>query len=96
MKNIPWVSLGLGLLFSLLLLEFSPLNAAAGPQLPLLTSLFITEFGFLLTAYSAFVSGRALGAKRQSRSILLLVGNGLLAINFLYIGLRLWQLQHPG
>jgi hypothetical protein len=78
-KNIPWISFGLGLLFSLLLLEYSPLNTSAGQRLPLLTSLFIAEFGFLVTADSAFVSFRTLGAERHLRSISLLIGNGLLA-----------------
>jgi hypothetical protein len=88
-RSFPWLALGLGLLFALVLMRFGP--TADGGGLPLLTALLISEFGFLITAVAAGISVRDLlreGA--QAVCLLLLAGNVLLAVNFLRMGLLFW------
>jgi hypothetical protein len=89
-RSFPWVALGLGLVLSLILLRFSPL---AGPDggLPLLTSLLMAELGLVVTAVAAAVGVRELlkqGVRLRAAS--LVVGNLLLAANFLRMGLAMW------
>ena len=91
-KSIPWLTLGLGLLFALLLIRFSPLGESNGFVLPLLTALLISEFGFIITAIGAGLSVRdilKLGVK--FRLAALFIGNLLLALNFINQGLAFWS-----
>jgi len=91
MHTFPWVTLGIGLLLALVLLQFSPLNAGDRFSMPLLTALLMSEFGFLATAVGAVISGREmLRAGVQLRSVTLMIGNLLLAANFIRLGLALW------
>lgn len=90
-RSFPWVALGIGLFLALVLLRFSPLNVGGQFTLPLLTALLMSELGFLLTAAGVFVSGRELLQQGwRGRSLMLLLGNLLLAVNFLRLGLALW------
>ncbi|MEW8441202.1 MAG: hypothetical protein AB2689_23885, partial [Candidatus Thiodiazotropha taylori] len=60
--------------------------------LPLLTTLFITEFGFLVTAAGAYFSGKSsLESDRRWSQILLTAVCGTLAVAFFILGLTLWQ-----
>ena len=52
-RSYPWLALGLGLLLSLILMRFSANGMEGRFQLPLLTSLLIAEFGFLVPAIAA-------------------------------------------
>jgi len=90
-KSIPWLTLGIGLFLALLLVRFSPLNTNSGFILPMLTALLMSEFGFIITAIGAWISVRDVlkqGVKLQPAA--LLIGNLLLALNFINHGLSLW------
>ncbi|HID48214.1 MAG TPA: hypothetical protein EYP40_01125 [Chromatiales bacterium] len=90
-RSFPWMALGIGLLLALVLLQFSPLDPDGRPAMPLLTALLMSEFGFLLTAAGAIVSGReVLRRGARGRDMLLLPGNLLLAASFVRLGLALW------
>lgn len=91
-KSIPWLTLGIGLVFALLLLRFNPLSAGAGFVLPLLTALLMSELGFIITAVGTGISVRdVLQHGVKLRPAALLLGNLLLAINFINQGLALWN-----
>ncbi|MCG7874462.1 MAG: hypothetical protein N0C88_11570 [Candidatus Thiodiazotropha lotti] len=90
--NFPWISAGLGLTLAMVLISSGVFRDPAERGFPLLTTLFITEFGFLVTAAGAFVSGRSsLVTKRRWSQILLTVVCGALALAFFILGLTLWQ-----
>ncbi len=90
--NFPWISAGLGLTLALVLIGSGVFKDPAERGLPLLTTLFITEFGFLVTAAGAFISGRSFLAtdRRWTHSLLTLVC-GALALAFFILGLLMWQ-----
>ena len=88
--SYPWLALGLGLVLSLVLLRFG--TTTTGDGMPLLTALLMSEFGFLVTAIAAGLGIRDLMKPgMQPATLLLLVGNLLLAANFLRMGLMFWQ-----
>jgi hypothetical protein len=90
-QSIPWLTLGIGLLLSLLLLQFGPLNTNSGYVLPLLTALLMSEFGFIITAIGAGISvSDMLKPGIKWRPITLLIGNLLLAMYFMNRGFVLW------
>jgi hypothetical protein len=90
-KNFPWLSLSIGILLSLALHQFSPLDPQGEAVLPLLASLFMSEVGALMTVYAVFLGVRELvkGGMRF-QGLALALGNLLLLLNFAYIGLELW------
>ena len=91
-KSIPWLTLGIGLAFALILLRFSPLSTSDGFVLPLLTALLMSELGFIITAIGTGISVRdVLQQGVKLRSAALLFGNLLLALNFFNQGLALWD-----
>jgi len=90
-KSIPWLTLGIGLFFALILVRFSPLSASSGFILPMLTALLMSELGFIITAVGAGISVRdVLKRGVKLRLAALLIGNLLLALNFINHGLSLW------
>jgi len=91
-KSIPWLTLGIGLLFSLMLIRFSPLGTSSGFMLPMLTALLMSELGFIITSIGTGLSVRdVLKQGVKLRPAALLIGNLLLALNFLNHGLSLWS-----
>jgi hypothetical protein len=90
-KSIPWITLGIGLLFALILLRLSPLSASDGFVLPMLTALLMSEVGFIIAAIGAGISARDLLTQGLNlRLTALLIGNFLLALYFINQGFSLW------
>lgn len=90
-KSISWLTLGIGLFLALILFRFSPLSASSGFSLPMLTALLMSEFGFIITVIGAGISVRdVLKQGVELRPAALLIGNLLLALNFINQGLSLW------
>lgn len=90
-KSITWLTLGIGLFLALILFRFSPLSASSGFSLPMLTALLMSEFGFIITVIGAGISVRdVLKQGVELRPAALLIGNLLLALNFINQGLLLW------
>lgn len=90
-RSYPWLALGLGLILGLVLMRFADPGDAGGPQLPLLTSLLMAEFGFLVTAIAAAICLRDLLKRGIEIPVLVLLsGNLLLVVNFMRLGLQLW------
>ncbi|MCG8041156.1 MAG: hypothetical protein AB2688_18705 [Candidatus Thiodiazotropha taylori] len=90
--NFPWISAGLGLTLAMVLISSGVFREPAERGLPLLTTLFITEFGFLVTAAGAYFSGKSsLEPDRHWSQILLTAVCGALAVAFFILGLTLWQ-----
>jgi hypothetical protein len=98
MKNLqfPWLALGLGLLFALILLQtggYLP-DSDSKQVLPLLMRLLMSEFAFLLNLAGLFVSVRNMFAHGPSFSgIAVATGCLMLAGFFFYVGLLLWPGQ---
>jgi hypothetical protein len=91
-KHFPLIASGIGLLLALVLMRASPSGTGSDAGLPPLTLLFISEFGFFLTAGGAWVAGRAWLEKRNLSAMLMIAACCLiLCLAFVYFGLRLWQ-----
>ena len=98
MKNaFPLLASGIGLVLALVLARTtSGIGGNSEPLLPPLTLLFISEFGFLLTAAGAWVGARVWLARRNQLGMLLAaIGCLVLALAFLYAGLGLWHEVAP-
>jgi hypothetical protein len=90
-RSYPWLALGLGLMLSLVLMRYADPGGADMHKLPLLTSLLMSEFGFLVTAVAAGICIRDLWKRNVEKlAVVLLAGNLLLAANFIRLGLQLW------
>jgi hypothetical protein len=90
--SFPWLSAGIGLLLAMVLIQSGVLGDAADRSLPLLTLLFISEFGFFVTAAGSVMAGRTLLQQGRSWSNLLLtLACGALSIAFFTLGILLWQ-----
>lgn len=90
--SFPWLAAGLGLLLALVLLQSGVLGPAEARKLPLLTLLFISEFGFLVTAAGSIVAGKTLLQQGRTWSQLLLtLACSALAIAMFSLGIMLWQ-----
>ena len=90
--SFPWLAAGIGLILAMVLLQSGVLGEADERSLPLLTMLFISEFGFLVTAGGSFLAGRALReSERRTTNLLLTIACAALAIAFFAVGMTLWQ-----
>lgn len=95
--SYPSLALGLGLLLGLILMQFGLPGPEGEYRLPLLTLLLMSEFGFIITAVAAGLSARNLIRQgTQLQTLLLLIGNLLLALGFLWLGLTLWPHSSGG
>lgn len=94
MKNntFPWVAVGLGLVIGFMLLVAGAMDPAGEHALPLLTMLFMCEFGFIVTGVGA-VMGIKVWLGQRGNLPMLLAGtlSAGLAAGFALIGLPLWQ-----
>ncbi len=91
--NFPYIALGLGLFFTIVVMKGSEAGNDGATLLPLLTLLVISEFSFFVTAAGAFIGIkhiRAVGFKfvYTATTILCL----LLAVRFMLLGAELWPL----
>lgn len=90
-KRFPWLALGLGLLFALILLQTKGYMPKSEGGLPLLMRLFMSEFAFLLNLAGLFLSVRAIKAEGPNLSrIAVAIGCLLMAGFFFYVGILLW------
>ena len=79
-RTFSLLSFSLGLTMAILLLRFSPLAEGAGPKMPLLTALLVSEFGFIVSAVGAVLAVRKILNRRATpQTIMLALGNVLLA-----------------
>lgn len=84
------VALAVGLVLLVVLLKTGAMSPKPDRSLPLLTHLIIAEFGFFLTAIGAGSALRGLIARFEPVAALTAAACGLLAVYFLWLGLRLW------
>lgn len=86
-----WLSVGIGLIILMVLLQSGALGNAAEMRLPLLTLLIVNEFGFFATAIGMVFAGLAI--RRQGMTLMTVLtglANGVLALAFVLLGMRLW------
>lgn len=89
--SFPWLSLGLGLLVAVGLAGSGAFSPDGRYELPLLTMLIVTEFGFFLTAIGAGV-GINMHLKDGTGPTLkaVILANAVLAAGFLFVAIKLW------
>ncbi|MDX1344471.1 MAG: hypothetical protein R3179_01140 [Sedimenticolaceae bacterium] len=93
-NQFPWLALGLGLLFALIILQTDGHIPGSTSALPLLMRLLMSEFAFLLNAAGLVISVREMLRHGLSFSgIALATGCLLLAGFFFYLGILLWPVQ---
>ena len=89
--TFPWLALGLGLLVAVGLLSSGALSPDASYALPLLTMLIVNEFGFFVTAIGAGVGvNMILKDGMQTPLLMVIIGDAILAVGFLFLAIRLW------
>jgi len=91
-SNFSWLALGLGSVIALILLGFKAPGDGAGWGLPLLTALFLAEFGFLISAAGA-VLGFGAWQVQEKVGVLLLspIACGALSLGFAWVGISIWS-----
>lgn len=91
-KNFPYVTLFLGVMFMLVVTVGGQINEATNnTRLPLLTLLIVSEFAFFLTAAGAIVSIKHMLAHgANARLIVVALLCILSAITFLVKGISFW------
>jgi hypothetical protein len=88
--NFSWLAMTIGLTMSLILMWFSPLNPSAPATIPLLMALLMAELGFLVNAAGVYTALAGWRKNGDRRSMIIALGNSLLAINLAYSGFVLW------
>lgn len=92
--TIPWFAAGIGIVLAIVLMRGGALSAGEALSLPLLTMLFISEFGFIVTAIGGVVAGKTLLQNGRNWSNLLLTVTCIsLSVAFFTIGILLWTGQ---
>lgn len=90
--HFPWIALGIGLILALALVKGGAFAAKGSAALPLLTLLFMAEFGFFVTGAGAVTGIRHwLGARAETRPLYAGLGAAILSIGFLFVGFFLWN-----
>ena len=92
-QNIPFFLSGLGLLLMVIVFKGSQPTDDSATELPLLTLLAMSEVAFFALAYGVYVGVQHLrqtGLQIAYGLVTLLCG--LLAIGFMWQGIRLWPL----
>ncbi len=88
----PWVATGIGLTVAMALLRIGALNPNVEPALPLLTMLFMAEFGFLVSLAGAVSGARTWFAQRDNFILLgLVLACVVLAGGLFWAGLSIWR-----
>ncbi len=89
--SFPWLASGIGLVLVMVLIKGGAL-AAEDRALPLLTLLFISEFGFMVTAAGGYVAVKSLlQAEKNWRNFMLTLACISLSIAFFTLGILLWR-----
>ncbi|MCU7853790.1 MAG: hypothetical protein KZQ80_16430 [Candidatus Thiodiazotropha sp. (ex Monitilora ramsayi)] len=92
--TFPWFATGIGIVLAIVLMRSGALSAGKELSLPLLTLLFISEFGFIVTAVGGVVAGKTLlQSGRSWNNLLLTVTCIFLSVAFFTIGILLWTGQ---
>lgn len=91
--NFPWIAAGIGIILAIVMLRGGATEPAGATHLPPLTLLFISEFGFLITATGAFVAVRAWRRAHNRRELLLGLACSVLALGFVAIGIAMWRIH---
>lgn len=87
----PWIAIVVGLVFATVLVFAGTTSATAEYALPLLTMLFMSELGVLVTGAGAVVAARTWLAQRNNTAMLIAaLACTALAIGLLSLGLALW------
>ncbi|MCU7845847.1 MAG: hypothetical protein KZQ93_18600 [Candidatus Thiodiazotropha sp. (ex Monitilora ramsayi)] len=89
--TFPWLAAGIGFVLTLVLMQSGALSSQESLSLPLLTLLFISEFGFLVTTAGGVVAVRTLlQSGRRWSNLFIAAACFSLAITFFIVGLHLW------
>ena len=91
-KNFPYVTLFLGVMFMLVVTIGGQINEASNnTRLPLLTLLIVSEFAFFLTAAGAIVSIKHMFARGTNTKLIVAALLCILsALTFLAKGISFW------
>jgi hypothetical protein len=88
----PWIAMLIGLILLTALLAAGAASGSGEYSLPLLTMLFMSELGMLVSGAGAFVGGQLWLARRSDSAMLFAaLVSAVLAIGLLVLGLVLWS-----
>ena len=90
---LPYVAVGIGVPLMFLVIKGSETGSDGSTTMPLLTLLVVSEFAFFVTGIGAFIGVRHLRQEGiQPVYALVSVFCVLLAILFMWLGIKLWPL----
>jgi hypothetical protein len=90
---LPYVAVGIGIPLMLVVVRGSQAGSDGSALMPLLTLLVVSEFAFFLTAIGAYIGFRQIRSVGiQPLYALMTVFCVLLAIGFMWIGVKVWPL----
>lgn len=89
--NFPYIALGLGLVFMLLVMKGSELDSNGITAIPLLTLLIVSEFSFFVNVIAAYIGIRHMRSVRVKPVYMVIILFCIvLAVRFIFFGLALW------
>ncbi len=92
-----WLALGIGGLIVVILLRFGALGPEDDQGLPLLTSLFLAEFGFLATAAGAYFGYRSWTADKSGLvNLVSTIVCVVLSLGCAWMGMVIWSERVAG
>lgn len=90
---LPYLAVGIGVPMMLVIIKGSQEGGDGSTLIPLLTLLVVSEFAFFVTAIGAFIGFRQIRAVGiQPLYALMTALCVLLAIGFMWLGVKLWPL----
>lgn len=89
---LPWLLMGVGIVFLLILMRATDVPAGQPYLLPPLALLFMSELGMLVNAVGAYLAGRNWVAnRRQITQLFTAIGCALLAVALAFMGMDIWN-----
>jgi len=89
--KFPYLAAGIGFIIVIILLQAGAGGSELKTGFPLLTLLFLCEFGFFMTVAGAIHSGFLYSSKRKQGLLIILIVCVILFIYFLFTGIDIWQ-----
>lgn len=92
--NYPYIALGLGAVFMMMLAKGSVTQADGSTFFPLFTLLMISELAFFITASGAYVGVKKIVSEGvRPLAVIAVTGCLLLSAGFIWWGVTLWPSQ---
>ncbi|MDQ6954636.1 MAG: hypothetical protein Q9M20_04255 [Mariprofundaceae bacterium] len=91
--NFPYLALPSGILFMLLVVMGSEINASGETRIPILSLLVMNEFAFFVSASATYIGIKQIQNIGSKAAYIAVTGGcGLLTLCFIFLGIQLWPI----